>query len=167
MNTQYARQVGAGDARSVIYILHHWVRSDGTPLYCEIRTIADHIDASILGIDDRIYFVAMAGERVVGIIGYRPLPDYLCNYAETDSAVEVVNFFVHKDHLRCGHGSVLLNKVRDFVYKRGFREILVCSGPRYKDSHGFYDAQGQQIATIPNHFGHGHDARIWRLRLDP
>lgn len=50
--------------------------------------------------------------------------------------------------------------------KLGKKQLVVNSGPRYKDSWGFYDRMCDESAGfLSDKFGKGRDAKAWKKKL--
>lgn len=117
----------------------------------------------------RTYFVAkdFTG-KVLGCMAFsEPDLDMFKHFATTsEESAELLNAFVASDVQGQGVGGKLFNAVCDEARKEGKRQILINSGPRYKDSWGFYDKVcDENCGFIIGKYGEGGDAKTWRKRL--
>lgn len=166
-NSVRTRMVEESDIAALAPILETWVkdRNTGESLPREVDTIIQAVRAAANGEGETKYFVAKIGEVLVGIMGYKPASDVMKQYALTESPAEIVNAFVDAEQRGGrGVGRTLVNAVEMDARKSGYSEILVNSGPRYRNTAwGFYDRVfGESVSTIPNMYGSGGDAPVWR-----
>lgn len=160
------------DLSQIKLILETWVKSRDTGLLLpeEVEKNLQSMHDSCLRNDERIYFVAEESDgRVVGVIGMTHPSDVMLQFSATDRPVELVNAYVAKDQrYGKGVGRALVSKLEEEARKRGNTEIILNSGPRYKDSGwGFYDKlEGfQRIGVAEKLYGENGDAPVWHKVL--
>ncbi len=165
------RDVKAEDIPSLNRILQVWIRDSETreSLPAEIQSIIDGILASTKIASDFHYIVADIKESVVGVIGLRPVQDEdMRKLSLTDKPAELINAYVD-EKLRAGKGigKALLKGLEEKALKMGYKEILVNSGVRYKDTAWeFYTRMyGEPVGFIENKYGDGKQAPVWRKML--
>lgn len=118
----------------------------------------------------RTYLVAKdATGKVLGCTAYsEPDPDMLKHFATTPQySVELLNNFVSSEVFRGGGvGRKLFTAICEEARKLGKKLLVVNSGPRYKDSWGFYDRMCDKSAgLLPDKFGKGRYAKTWKKAL--
>src|SRR5262249_40731551 len=97
---------------------------------------------------------AVDGSVAVGIVGL----------ADTDRGVEIVHAFVAPQHHHRGIAKVLVDAVERRARSRGLCELVVRSGPRYRESGWpFWTARYGRPSI--EHAERG-DPAEWRVRLD-
>ena len=165
------RQPIEEDLVSVQLILEAWIRDSETHELKaeEMRGVMEAIRASIAGQGDYQYLVAEEEERVIGVIGFRPIVDEkLRVFAVTDNPAELVDAYVDPPN-RAGRGvgKALFENIEQAARSQGFKEVLLNSGPRYKDTAwGFYNKiYGEPVGSIPNMYGEGLNSVVWRRVL--
>ena len=85
-------------------------------------------------------------------------------FLKTASSAELIHFFVLPQAQRRGVGTALLTALLDATARRGLREIVFNSGPRYRDSAwSFYDhlTNFGRRGLIKDLYGPGRDAPVW------
>lgn len=118
----------------------------------------------------RTYLVAKdATGKVLGCTAYsEPDPDMMGHFNTTpQDSIELLNNFVSSEVFRGGGvGRKLFTAICDEGRKLGKKLLVVNSGPRYKDSWGFYDRMCDESAGfLPNKFGEGLHAKTWKKNL--
>lgn len=118
--------------------------------------------------EDRIrkYLVARTADgRVVGCMAYStPDKDMVNHFKDVDpnQSAELLNAFVDSELFRGGGvGKKLFNAICDVVRAGGKKYLLINSGPRYKESWGFYDRVGENRGFIKEKYGKDGDANTW------
>src|SRR5260221_133598 len=81
---------------------------------------------------DSSFFVAEEDGEIIGIVGFRKLPDYLRPYALTHNPVEF--YVIAVKHKERGVGEKLKQKLIDEVKEQGFSEILLYSPGSHDES---------------------------------
>lgn len=83
------------------------------------------------------FFIAKENDEIVGITGYKRLPDYLKGYAKTSNPVEL--YIIAAKYKRKGIGIKLKCELLKEIKKANFTEVLLYSPETHKDSWGFHD----------------------------
>jgi hypothetical protein len=158
------------DMKAIRPILETWVRDPdtGEVVTAEVDGILAMIMHHLPGDKDRRYLVAeTAGRDVVGIMGSKtPDEDRMKELAKTENPVEFINAFGNPAWK--GVGEALATALEQRARADGATEILVNSGPRYKDTGGwrFWTRQyGEPITDLIDFYGPGRDAKAWRKEL--
>jgi L-amino acid N-acyltransferase YncA len=86
------------------------------------------------------FFVAEEGGEIVGIVGFKKLPDYLKPHALTANPVEF--YVIAVKYQRKGIGRKLKTKMIEEAQKLGFSEILLYSPHTHDASWKFHDELG-------------------------
>ncbi|MBI2482324.1 MAG: GNAT family N-acetyltransferase [Candidatus Vogelbacteria bacterium] len=86
------------------------------------------------------FFVAEDSNEIVGIVGFKKLPDYLKPFALTNNPVEF--YVIAAKYKRRGIGEKLKLKLIEEVQKAGFTEILLFSPNTHNESWNFHDKLG-------------------------
>lgn len=159
------------DISSLGRILQTWVRDSKTRelIPAEIASILKAVDESVREPRDVRYLVAEDQGKILGMMGYRsPNDPRMLQFAQTDKPAEIINAFVEAGN-RAGRGvgSALIKTLELDAAINGFKEILVNSGGRYKDTAwDFYSRKlGQPVGVIENMYGSGNNAPVWRKSL--
>lgn len=143
-------------------------RDTGEILLDEINNIKNYMKGQK---DDngrlRKYFVAKDVEgNILGCMAYsEPDPDMIEHFQTTpDDSVEILNAFVSTEVYRGGGiGRKLFNVICQEAKSQGKKQLLVHSGPRYKDSWGFYDNMcDESCGFLIEKYGKGGDAKTWK-----
>lgn len=160
------------DIESLRSILETWIRDreTGKLILEEMAEVFQAMRDSLKGENDRAYFVAKspAGE-VLGVVGFKPPGEQMEEFVKTGHAVELVNAFVAREHRGRGVGRALVERLEEEARARGHKEIVLNSGPRYKDTGwGFYDRlEGyRRVGIAEKMYGEGGDAVAWRKILE-
>lgn len=150
-------------------ILEMWVRRQGELLPEEIEDDMNQLRESLKGGNSRYLVAETLDGRVVGMMGLIPEPKpEVKQHATTEKPMELVRAYVDKEFRRGqGVGTALIRGIEQLARDSGVTEILLDSGPRYKESgHGFYDKQGyQRIGVNKDFYGPGGDAVVWQKVL--
>lgn len=88
---------------------------------------------------DSLFFVAEEDGEIMGIVGFRKLPDYLKPYAQTNNPVEF--YVIAVKFKRKGTGEKLKLKLIEEAQKLGFSEMLLYSPHSHDGSWSFHDTQ--------------------------
>jgi len=153
-------------------ILERWIRDSetGEPFPNEVEDVIREMRASLTGLNDRTYITAETLENgVIGVIGFRHPEERMIPFTTRKEAAELINAYVAEKH-RAGKGvgSSLVSALEHEVKKRGFTQVVLNSGPRYKDTAwGFYDrlAGYKRVGIVENMYGVGRHAPVWRKEL--
>jgi len=164
-----SRSPQPGDGELIRPILETWVRdrTTGEVQTEEINGIIYAVEEAAVGEGDKKYLVAQsAGGQVLGLMGYTAPSEEMLPYSTTDRPTEIINAFVDKAARGQGVGSFLLQSLQRQAADQGYTELVVNSGPRYEDTaHAFYDSKLERVGIIPDLYGSGGDAPVWRQVL--
>jgi ribosomal protein S18 acetylase RimI-like enzyme len=157
-----------GDIVPLRPILETWIRWEGKIIRKEVEGNLANIQKSINGEIAAKFLVAESttGE-VIGTIGFTPPDERLLSFANTERPIELINAYVSKEH-RAGKGvgTALVKQVEEESLALGYTEVILNSGPRYKDTGwGFYDKIGYSKAGIARRYYGFYDAPVWRKKL--
>ncbi len=115
-------------------------------LYWTDPEFLDELSGKLNSIKDS-FFVAEENDEIVGIIGFKDLPDYLKPYTSTNNPIEF--YIVAAKYKRKGIGEKLTIKLTEETKKLGFTEILLYSPQTHSDSWNFYKKSGfEKIGEI-------------------
>jgi GNAT superfamily N-acetyltransferase len=164
------RDVRSTDLEAIQPIFDYWMRDgdSGNPLPEEVSDAIAAVDASTKATNGRKYVVAGDLEgNIVGVMGMvTPGRDMLL-HTSTDRPVEFLNAYVDPERRNKGIGRALAGRLEEIALQAGHTEIIVNSGPRYKDSGWIFWTRlyGEPITTQKDYYGPGADAKIWRKLL--
>lgn len=164
------RELQVEDIESITDILKQWVRDPqtGEIITTEVSEIIHKMTESLTGqTDDRQYLVAEQGGKTVGVMGIAKPSELMRQYATTEYPLEIINAFVSSESRGSGIGHKLIDEVTLFAEYVGATELIVNSGPRYKDTAWqFYDKQfGERLAIMEDYYGPELDAPVWHKVL--
>ncbi|MEI6039844.1 MAG: GNAT family N-acetyltransferase [Candidatus Berkelbacteria bacterium] len=148
-------------------ILETWIkdRITSSPLLDEVEETLQNMRASIDKSNSRVYLVAEEGGLVVGVIGFKNPDQKMIAFARTSNPAELINAYVRIDERGGrGIGRALVDLLENEAIKQGFTEIILNSGPRFKETGwGFYDKlpNYERIGIAENYYGQGADAPVW------
>ncbi|MCA9386399.1 GNAT family N-acetyltransferase [Candidatus Dojkabacteria bacterium] len=142
----------------------------GKIFYDEINRIIESM-AGNWGEDNRKrkYLVARDGNRVLGCMAYSAPDMSMCKHfgfehPSTADAIELLNAFVLEQGN--GVGRKLFEAICEVGRNLGKSYLVINSGPRYKDSWGFYDKMcDESCGFIENKYGDKRHANTWQIRL--
>jgi len=152
-------------------ILETWLRDSetGELLPNEVEEVLRFVRKSVEGHGDRVYLVARDDlGKVLGMVGFKPPEGRMREFAETGRTAELINAFVAREHRGEGVGRALVAKLEEEAKALGYKEIVLNSGPRYRDTGwGFYDKlEGyKRVGVIEDMYGEDKDAVVWRKLL--
>lgn len=165
------RPATAEDAEAIGVILRDWVRdpADGQVIEPEVAEILQTLSDSLEGKNQDKFLVATNLEdQVVGMARISPASSEILEFAQTEHPVELFNLYVAAGQNRGkGVGSVLFDAVKGEARAQGKTEVLLNSGPRYKESGwGFYEKTiGPAAGVLKDYYGPGYDAMVWRQEV--
>lgn len=148
-----------------------WIRDrhTGEVLAEEVAELEEEIRSSIEGSGQREYFIAEDGEgKPVGIMGMQSPPcSALMHFTFSDRPIETINAYVAESERSGGTGRALAKHIEDLAIQQGYTELLVNSGPRYKDTGWPFWTKlyGEPAGTAIGFYGPGGDALVWRKSL--
>ena len=165
------RAAQAADAEAIGAILRDWVRdpSNGQVIEPEVAEILQTLAASVEGNSQDQFLVAEGIDgKVVGMARLSPVSEQVRAYAQTDRPVELFNLYVAAGQNKGkGVGTALWKGILDLARSQGNTEVLLNSGPRYKESGwGFYEKTiGPAAGVLKDYYGPGYDAMVWRQEV--
>ncbi len=166
------RAVQGDDLIKLKPILETWIknRNTGEPIPEEVEEDLQFLRDSIKGQGNRTYLVAETTDnKVVGMIGLTSPGQRMLEFATTSNPTELINAYVDKSRRGGGGvGTALVQALEKVARQRGFTEILLNSGPRYKNTGwGFYDKLSgfERVGIAVKMYGEGGDAPVWRKEL--
>ncbi|MCF7843528.1 GNAT family N-acetyltransferase [Candidatus Gracilibacteria bacterium] len=109
------------------------------------------------------YFVAENHGEVVGVVGYRNVPQHMIEFTSSDHPAEL--YIIAVKNKGEGLGKTLIEKVKDGLKEFKYTEVVLYSGETHKESWGFYDHLGFERvkeSVAPN----GEKGQIWRMILE-
>ena len=153
-------------------ILETWLRFPtitGELLTEEVRETLEEIEKSLTHENDKQFFVAQSPDgTIAGMMGIQPLREEMKVYALTRHPVEIINAYVHFDERKGkGIGRALVKAIEEETYNRGYEEVLLNSGPRYKETGWpFWNKTlGPSVGVLKDFYGPTFDAPVWRKVL--
>lgn len=166
------RDLRTSDLSAIKPILEVWLkdRQTGQALPEEVEEDLQLMADSVGHRNDRTYIVAETSDgNVIGVIGYKTPDETMKSYTKTPNPAELVNAYVNPNERKGkGVGRALVAKLEEKAREAGHTEIVLNSGPRYKDSGwGFYDklyGYGR-VGVAVGYYGEGGDAPVWRKEL--
>lgn len=159
------------DIEPVRSILADWVKDPetGAVLTEEIDEIIQELSKSLTGESPSQFMVAESLDGgVLGMARISPVSEQVGQFAQTEKPVELFNLYVAAGQNKGkGVGSALFEAVQDSARKQGYTEVMLNSGPRYKESGwGFYEKViGPPAGVMKDYYGAGYDAMVWRKEL--
>ncbi len=164
------RAIAPREIAQVRTILEQWVKSDGQVLSSEIEEIIARITgSSLFGNGYHYGFLRSADGYIIGLGGLRLPEERMMEYSTTDGkTLELVNLFLDESLHGKGLGRHLLTQLLLYAKQLGYTEVIWNSGPRYEDTAwDFYNrVVGQPCGMIPDCYGPGRDAPVWRVNLE-
>ena len=161
------RPLRAEDLPAVERILQTWVRDSpsSAPVAAEIAEFLARMSGSL--VDERVYryLVAVAeDESTIGVVGTRPASPEMLPFAATERPVELINIYIDARHRKSqGVGTALVRELERRAREQGYREMILNSGPRYRDSGWeFFDRlRYERRGVARDLYGQGKHARVW------
>lgn len=163
------RQVELRDLERLRAIFCEWsVRgSTGKIDMSDIRRKIGDIRGSIMGKNNCRFIVAVnTQDSAIGIAGFkRPRTDIQAT--KTDDTVQLISPFVAKEYQGVGAAKRLLGEIVDEVKDLGYKEMIVRSAIRYKDSAwAAFSKMFKQEPRIRNDmYGNNISGAEWRVKL--
>ncbi|MEI6144368.1 MAG: GNAT family N-acetyltransferase [Candidatus Berkelbacteria bacterium] len=150
-------------------ILRQWLFDSQTGEFREDELVEDMelMKNSLSSDNERKYYVATTNDKVIGVVGMQPVYHKLEKFVQGKDSVEVINLYVDKNSQGLGVGKALMTEIEEASKSFGHDEILLWSGPRFKDTAwGFYDhLEGWSRAGIVKTVeGYG-DFPAWRKKV--
>ncbi|MDQ5943733.1 MAG: hypothetical protein QG675_501 [Patescibacteria group bacterium] len=166
------RELRLTDVPQVEQIARQWVRfppETGPVIEEEVQEMIELMQESIKLQNNRHYFVSTdKAENVVGFVCLADLEPKMQQFSTTENPIELKNLYVQQGKRRGkGVGSALYNFAKDWSRAKGYTEIILNSGPRYKKTGWpFYQIIiGDPIGMLKDFYGPGNGAPVWREDL--
>ena len=161
--------INKSDLKQIEEILRQWLFDSQTGEFREDELVEDIelMNNSLSDNNERKYLVAKINNKVVGVVGMQPVYFKLEKFVQGKNSVEVINLYVDKNSQGLGVGKELMKQIEKVAKSFGHDEILLWSGPRFKDTAwGFYDhLEGWSRAGIVKTVeGYG-DFPAWRKKI--
>ncbi len=122
------------------------------------------IDNDTYATDNQLkYLVAETTDQVVGVLGFRKLPEYMKEFAKTENPSELYILAV-KDRGQ-GIGKMLVEEALKEIKDLQFTEVVLYSSESHKESWAFYDHLGFNRVG-PSIAPNGELGYIWRMGLE-
>ena len=179
LNTLRVRALAEGDIASLEPILRQHILDlhSGEVVETEVQAVIAYMRGAIdTAGRRRRYLVACTAEHEAQPLACMAwaAPDALMtrHFAAlgitTDTAVELLNAFVASDYLGGnGVGRFLFTAICAHAAAVGAQQLIVNSGPRYRQSWGFYDRVcDSSHGLIDNYYGNGRHAKTWLKKLN-
>ncbi len=144
-----------------------------------MRGVAEVVDEENKKTRMRQYLVARNDlGKAIGCMAYAELEPQILEHFEKnlniskeelrEKSLELLGAFVSRDVFRGnGVGRKLFDSICDVAKMQGKDRVIICSGPRYKDSWGFYDKMGAvRSGSLADKFGEGIDAVTWVKNIE-
>jgi RimJ/RimL family protein N-acetyltransferase len=169
-NTVKIRNARMSDLEPLRPILEHWIRdrNTGSLLQEEVKGVTAAIEASIQGKNGRTYVIAEdSNDKVVGVMGMANPDEDMQPYITTAKPVELMNAYVDPVVRGSGVGKKLAAELEVKARLAGYKELIINSGPRYRDTGWFFwsSLYGEPVAVQEDLYGLGGDAPVWRKSL--
>lgn len=164
------RQLQEQDRSDLRAVMESVVRNPvtGEVIKDEVEEILASMKNSLENPGTKTYFVAQTPEgRVVGMMGLQPPGDVMRQFTTTPNPIEIINAYVLSDQRGTGIGHELVNHLEEEAKNRGYTEIVLNSGPRYRFSGWpFWRRKYGEPAGVAEKFYDGEwDAMVWRKDL--
>ncbi|MEK7095974.1 MAG: GNAT family N-acetyltransferase [Patescibacteria group bacterium] len=134
----------------------------------EVEEVLFSVRETAQGLDDRTYVIAETPEgRIVGVMGLQEPDEVMRSFADTDNPVEIINAYVAYDQRGMGTGRSLVKHLDELAKQRGYKEIVLNSGPRYMQSGWPFwrKIYGEPAGVAKNFYNGRYDAMVWRKSL--
>lgn len=164
------RPLRQDDLPAVERILQIWVRDSpsSAPVAAEIAEFLARMSGSVTEERGYRYLVAATKEAtIIGVVGMQPPSPEMVPFASTERPVEMINTYVHSRQRGHGVGTALVRELERLAREHGYSEMIVNSGPRYRDSGWkFYDKLGYERRGMAcDLYGDGAHAPVWSKQL--
>jgi len=165
------RELRIEDLPQLKPILETWIKHRETkePLPEEVTKTLQNMEESIGGKNERHYLVAETEEgQTVGVVGIKKPDKIMTSFTSTPNPTELVNFFIVSSERGKGLGKILAANLENYARSLGHTEIVLNSGPRYKETAwDFYDRLPgfKRIGIAKEYYGKEGDAPVWKKIL--
>ena len=126
------------------------------------------IEDSLQGLNGKKYVIAKDSKgTLVGAMGMTTPGKDMLPYTATNRPIEFINAYVSATQRGTGTGKLLAKALENMAISAGYTEIIVNSGPRYKDTGwAFWNSMyGEPVTIQKDLYGPGGDAPVWRKSL--
>lgn len=174
----FLREPASDDLTKLRPILEHWVRdrNSGEIISSEIDSILSQVDAQLHGDHSRYFVVAEEvvddepTGKLLGVMGMQDASEAMRPFTSSPTnpnAAELVNAFVEPEARGRHIGRFLRRFLEAHARQLAFDEIIVNSGPRYKETGWpFWIASyGDPVGVAKELYGPGGDAMVWHKEL--
>jgi L-amino acid N-acyltransferase YncA len=136
-------------------------KSAAQAIFAKYWTDGEFLNELINNIDgnETCFYVAEREGDIVGIAGFRQVPEYLRAHATTENPVEL--YIVASKLQREGVGNILVQKVIEEVKKRSYTEIECYSPETHESSWKFYEKLGFTQRGIIKDPDDGYPGMLW------
>lgn len=165
------RPLAETDLLQIKPILETWIRFPvitGELITEEVEEVLNEMKKSLQEDAVKKFLIAEGvGGEVMGVMGYQKLREEMNRFAQTDVPAELINANVSDEHRGNGVGTALIAAIETSTKKEGYKELLLNSGPRYKDTAWeFYNKRfGQPVGELKDFYGPDFSAPVWRKVL--
>ncbi len=152
------------DIKGVQSILEEWSFEHGH--HTQLQEVLADVRSSLARQSPSRHFVIKQEDRVLGVVGMRPVGKELQRFHATpDNAREMINLFVTKDYRGHFIGKRLMEKVKRETERERGRWLLVKSPHIYRHTGwGFFDRYFTHAGSIRHGISPAYE-RVWRLLL--
>jgi len=149
----------------------------GSPITEEIQSTLDRVTGFISDEETPFrYLIAQSADgTIIGMMGLTRPDEEMSAYAnDPAAAVELVNAFVDPEIRKSGAGKKLVEDLLTQARANGAKEVVVNSGPRYRETGWAFWARVMsdvkdeerkgygETALLKDRYGEGLDAMVWR-----
>lgn len=164
------RRLQIGDMTQIEPILRFWMVDSKSGEFDEkdFNNTSSEMRKSILGLNDREYFVAEIDQQVVGIMGYRNPEEGMKQFiSQGKTGKEIINAYINKRFQGNGVGTTLLKTIIDELKSQRIDEAVVSSGPRFKESGWtfWHKMFGMAVKILPDYYGPNTPTPVWKTKL--
>lgn len=167
---QAIRSAQKGDAEKLKPVLDSWIKNaeTGDVIDDEVTEVMNAIEASVNGANARHYVVATDDSgKAIGVMGLKIPEAKMKAQASTLNPVEIINAFVDPTLRGTGIGKKLVQQLEELALQLGHTEIILNSGPRYKNSGWAFwtSVFGKSASRLEDEYGTGLHAPVWKKVL--
>jgi GNAT superfamily N-acetyltransferase len=158
------------DIPYLLPVVQHWVRDGdtGQVIHEEVDEIEQRMRGALSEPNGYIYKVGRTPHLVtIAMVGLRKPEERMMQYSLGKKPLEIVNFFVTPNLRGMGIGSGLLQFVKEYSKATGIDELILNSGPRYKETAWsfYYKHFGNPCFIAKDFYGEGGHAPIWSMDI--
>lgn len=141
---------------------------DGPVRHEEVQEDLDLVRDSNAGLSSRRYLFAQdTSGLILGVMGLQIPEEAMLRFSLTDKPIELINAYALRNSRAKGVGSTLLAAIEVLAKESGHEEIILNSGPRYKETGWPFwrKKYGDPVGILEDRYGPGLDAMVWRKVL--